>query len=398
MKSHRHALLAFAAFAWLSSSCTMAPPGYKRIELATNNGAKFWDMTSGHPDGGSWQWEGAVDAKGFATGRGTRTTVSKDGQKFMEQDANFATGIRTEGATETRFYKNGVVTSRHSGWRDKEGKQHGRQSVVNFDADTDGSIISSYDNYSHGVKSGEYEICFKGGRRIVGFFVNGVLSGKKTIYEPNGTQNVIVYSNGEETDFYKVAADGTVTRDYRWDRVKQMRENAQAFRAQTAREEAARREARSSAFFGGLAQGLAGIAASSNSYSGSSYPRSSSSASSYSNSSRSPQLTLTPSSRESAPPIPSKEKKFVTLKSGVRSGREWNGEGAAYEEVKELCRGDIARQSSAWTKGKLFETKTYWIQKPNVIPSGKWKNVAGSEHPKYKAVGGQMATDYYYFE
>jgi hypothetical protein len=358
----------------LISGCENVPEDYKHVVVAKKSGAKFRESEP-LAAGQYYEWTGAVDRRGYAAGLGTRTKYAVDGKKSVECTGLFKNGRHT-GSVEFNVYgSDGVLGAHVVGNYDSQGQAHGTEDWTFYGL---ASHVKKREVFhcEHGYRHGEH-ITFwgwKDGRRVN------------------------VYSGGVVTDSYDVAADGTVTRDYRWERVKQMRENAQAFRAQTAREEAARREARSSAFFGGLAQGLAGIAASSNSYSGSSYPRSSSSASSYSSSSRSPQITLTQTKAEPRPSIPNKEKKFVTLKSGVNSSRDSNSEAGATDEVRRLCLGDIARTQGAWTKGKLFETKTYWIQKPKVIASGKWTNVAGSEFPKYKAVGGQMAAEYYYFE
>jgi hypothetical protein len=250
------------------SSCTSVPEEYKHVVIAKESGAKFLNKEP-LKAGRYYEWTGAVDRRGYATGPGTRTEYYADGKKTVEATGIFKNGFHI-GSVEFNVYdSDGVLGAHVVGNYDSRGQAHGREEW----------------NY-YGLASLGLGI-----KREIYHIEHGFRHGNHTIFwgSNDGGHRVNVYSRGVVTDSYDVAGDGTVTREYAWERKKQLRESAQAFRAQVAREEAARREARSNAFFSGLAQGLAEIATTSNSYSSGSYPSSSNSTSRYSSSSSSSQ-------------------------------------------------------------------------------------------------------------
>lgn len=221
----------------LLPGCTTIPPEYKEIIIATNNGAKF-RAKEPLQDGNVVQWQGAVDSKGFATGRGTHITINENGEKIAEYNAQFLRGLESEGSYELLQYSGAQLYSKRSGANDLQGNDHGRTDWTYYTATNGGDQVSKYTNFSHGIKSG-----------------------RSVIYCKDGTKEITDYIDGKIDDWCKILPDGTEERDHILDRNRQMRQSYEEFKTRVAEEEADRRASRNQAMLSGLATGLANIAA-----------------------------------------------------------------------------------------------------------------------------------------
>ncbi|MES2595279.1 MAG: hypothetical protein V4662_08085 [Verrucomicrobiota bacterium] len=235
----------------LLPGCTTAPTRYKHIAIATNNGAKLSVEKPLEP-GYAIQWLGEVDAKGFATGRGTLTGMDEKGEKDSEYHAHFLNGSASAGPYELLSYLAGQPYTKYTGENDLQGEDHGRRDVTYYMTTDAGAKVSAHGYYSHGVRTGKHQ----------------------TLYN-DGSQLIEEYVNGERDSSVTISKDGVERRDFFLDRQRQLKRSSEEFYARTAQEESDRRSANNAAMLSGLATGLANIAAetssSSSSTSSSSY-------------------------------------------------------------------------------------------------------------------------------
>lgn len=260
------------AFVGLLAGCSSLSSNQSFIVTATNTGAKFREDEQLAP-GDSVQWQGQVDSKGFASGRGTKTFLT-NGKPTVAMDADFINGIETACEFEMRKYNSAgdAIVYRHTGRHDALRQPVGRIDTVYVNPTNDSDPVSEYANYANGVKNGERAVFYK-----------------------NGDRTFYTYSNGKNTDYSKILKDGTEVRNFILDRQMKLIQGEAEFRRRTAEATAARRAENNSFLLNGLAQGLGQVAAETSSYGGRiSAPGSNSSqttgASSYH---RTPPITLT---------------------------------------------------------------------------------------------------------
>lgn len=102
-------------------STTPAAPVHPHLARVEGGGAKL--RLEKRPAAGSrFEWSGAVDGRGYATGPGTRTSYDKNGRKLQELDATFANGQPAEGPYELRQFARERLARQTTGFYDASGK------------------------------------------------------------------------------------------------------------------------------------------------------------------------------------------------------------------------------------------------------------------------------------
>ena len=107
----------------LSAGCSTTPaaPVHPHLARVEGSGAKL--RLEKRPTAGSrFEWSGAVDGRGYATGPGTRTSYDKNGRKTQELDATFANGQPAEGPYELRQFSRERLARQTTGFYDASGK------------------------------------------------------------------------------------------------------------------------------------------------------------------------------------------------------------------------------------------------------------------------------------
>lgn len=107
----------------LPAGCSTATtaPAHPHLARVEGGGAKL--RLEKRPAAGSrFEWSGAVDGRGYATGPGTRTSYDKNGRKLQELDATFANGQPAGGPYELRQFSRERLARQTTGIYDASGK------------------------------------------------------------------------------------------------------------------------------------------------------------------------------------------------------------------------------------------------------------------------------------
>lgn len=123
-------------------STTAKAPAHPHLVRVEGSGAKL-RLEKRPASGSRYEWHGAVDQRGYATGPGTRTSYDKNGRKTQELDATFANGQPAGGRYELRQFSGERLLRQTSGIHDEAGKRVLSEKTTPHDHDTPESAYLS---------------------------------------------------------------------------------------------------------------------------------------------------------------------------------------------------------------------------------------------------------------